>query len=759
MKYLLSLIFVYFFSFQSSVISQVKLVSESELPKISGLNFQADVNGKVLITEMLYNKLISQQKLDPIEIYPGWPIQKTGNSNRGGIYCNLDSDPDLEVIYNIGTQVHAWNIDGSSVDGWPATVQLYPDGAPAFGDIDGDGEGDIVVSSRQAGTGNTGKLMAFHLDGSSVTGFPITLGGGATKTPVLADLNDDGALEIIVEERDYPDGYVGVYLGNGNPYPGFPVALDYIPGSAVAVGDITGDNIPEIVAESYYSVYAFDANGNVLEGFPYAPGANRVFSYSSPVLADMDGDGIREILVGDHSLTNGNGAIHIIKSNGSAFEGWPKYTGYWIYGPAAVGDIDGDGELDVAVGDQVLSGVPSNKVFAWDKNGNALPGWPTSPINSINNQIILADLDGDGNVELMWDDNTTANEYIGYNHDGTVMEGWPLSLDGSSFFMNPFVADLNNDGILDMSGAAQELTTDQLYFYLWNVNVAVNPNLAFLPILQYNVRHDGVYTDASVLYANFTASPAIICEGNTTQFNDQSTGSIQSWEWIFEGGDPSTSMEQNPIISYAASGEYDVSLTISDGSNSSSISKTDYIHVEYDPIIPDLPAGPTDFITDTANFTFYNTWAPNAVDYIWELVPDDVGVILEGDTITQVKIYWSTDENYSAELKVKAINVCGESEFSDALTIYVNWNTGLYQKEKDKPFSLQPNPSSGSFLLSFDDHFPIQTVKLFNAVGEEINLCRQEINQTLSISELSQGLYFLVIEGEGKQFIEKIIVK
>ena len=139
--------------------------------------------------------------------------------------------------------------------------------------------------------------------------------------------------------------------------------LDYIPGSAVAVGDITGDNIPEIVAESYYSIYAFDVNGNVLEGFPFTPGNERVFSYSTPVLADLDGDGKREIIAGDHSLAAGNGAVHILKWDGSVFPGWPKYTGYWIYGPPAVGDIDGDGSLDIAIGDQVLSGSPVSKVF------------------------------------------------------------------------------------------------------------------------------------------------------------------------------------------------------------------------------------------------------------------------------------------------------------------------------------------------------------------------------------------------------------
>ncbi|MCD4682931.1 MAG: FG-GAP-like repeat-containing protein, partial [Bacteroidales bacterium] len=632
-KLILFLLFICFGVF--NVFCQVKVVDISQVKNTEKLNILPDVNGKVLIKEDLSNLLNPNAKPDPIELYPNWPIELIGSSQRGGIYCNLDEDDDLEIIYNVGQQVYAWNVDGTEVDGWPVQVQLYPNGAPAFGDIDGDSEGEVVVSTATPGTGAQGRIFAFEKDGTTVSGFPVILGGGATKTPVLADLDGDDILEIIVEERSYPDGYVGVYKGDGSSYPGFPVMLDYIPGSTVAVGDITGDNIPEIVAESYYSIYAFDVNGNVLEGFPFTPGNDRVFSYSSPVLADLDGDGKREILAGDHSLSAGNGAVHVLKYDGSVFPGWPRYTGYWIYGPPAVGDIDGDNSLDIAIGDQVLSGSPVSKVFVWDKDGTYLPGWPVSNIWSVNNQIIIADLDGDNLVELMWDDNTNSGIYLGYNHDGTPMSGWPLTVTGSSFFMNPFVADVNNDGILDLSGASADIGGSQAYFYLWNTNVPVNDELAILPVLQYNVRHDGVYVDAAILNANFIASPIELCEQEETQFTDQSTGDVISWDWTFEGGNPTSSTEQNPSVVYASPGEYDVTLTVSDGSNTHSISKTDYIKVAYDPVIPDQPVGPVEVLTSQNTYTIYETTSLNADNYTWQLIPDDMGVIVAGDTITK----------------------------------------------------------------------------------------------------------------------------
>lgn len=747
---------------QNGLSGQPIVVDYEFLTSHNGLSVVADVDGKVLIGDDMKWIVQVEKQTDSIALYPNWPLQYTGSSNRGGIYCNLDADSDLEIVYSVGQQVYAWKIDGSVVPGWPVTTPLWPDGAPAYGDITGDGVGEIVVSTRQAGTGNTGRLLAYKPDGTLVPGFPVVLTGGATKTPVLADLDGDGILEIIIEERSWPNGYVGVYKGNGQPFPGFPVTLDYIPASAVAVGDINGDGIPEIIAQSYYSVYAFDITGAVLPGFPFTPGNDRVFSYSSPVLADIDGDGFREIIVGDHSLTAGNGAIHVLKNNGVPLTGWPKFTNYWIYGPAAVGDINGDGNLEIAVGDQVLSGVPSNKVYVWDKNGNMLPGWPTPAMNAINNQIILADLDGDNEVELMWDDNTNAGVYIGYNHDGTPMTGWPLTVTGSSFFMNPFVVDINNDGIMDISGASSTISTSDLYFYLWNANVPVNPAKSPLTILQYNVRHDGVYMDPMTLNADFFASSNKICQEQSIQFTDQSNGNVTGWNWTFEGGTPDTSTEQNPLVFYANPGKFDVSLTITDGTDTSTLLKENFIRVDDDPVVPDQPGGPTEVITSQTLFTFYETSSENAESYIWELNPPDVGLIISGDTITQVKVYWSQASSYSAQLKVKAVNACGESEFSEPLTIYVNWNTDVPVNEQQKPFVVFPNPTQDNIFVKFDTETEVRSIRVRTRIGKNIFMRESGVWEPglfeINLEKVSQGIYFLEVETVHGWFVEKIVV-
>jgi len=159
------------------------------------------------------------------------------------------------------------------------------------------------------------------------------------------------------------------------------------------------------------------------------------------------------------------------------------------------------------------------------------------------------------------------------------MEGWPLNVQGSTFFINPFATDMNNDGILDLSGAGKDISNSDCFIYLWNANVAFNEEKSILPILQYNAQHDGVYRDPLALDASFSGNPLELNEGGSVQFTDLSAGSVISWSWSFEGGNPATSDEQNPEVLYENTGNWDVTLNISDGTENDIIIKQDYITV------------------------------------------------------------------------------------------------------------------------------------------------------------------------------------
>ncbi len=78
---------------------------------------------------------------------------------------------------------------------------------------------------------------------------------------------------------------------------------------------------------------------------------------------------------------------------------------------------------------------------------------------------------------------------------------------------------------------------------------------------------------------DFTASKTAITIGESVTFTDNSTNTPTSWNWIFEGGTPKNSNEQNPTVTYNTAGTYNVTLEASNNSGSNSTQKEDYITV------------------------------------------------------------------------------------------------------------------------------------------------------------------------------------
>lgn len=79
--------------------------------------------------------------------------------------------------------------------------------------------------------------------------------------------------------------------------------------------------------------------------------------------------------------------------------------------------------------------------------------------------------------------------------------------------------------------------------------------------------------------ANFVANKTIVCPGMPITFTDQSGNSPTTWHWTFTGGNPSTSTNQNPTVTYSAPGTYNVKLVVTNNNGADSTVKTSYITV------------------------------------------------------------------------------------------------------------------------------------------------------------------------------------
>ena len=86
------------------------------------------------------------------------------------------------------------------------------------------------------------------------------------------------------------------------------------------------------------------------------------------------------------------------------------------------------------------------------------------------------------------------------------------------------------------------------------------------------------YITVNEITAVFEADETDICDQEQVQYSSQSI-CADTYEWTFEGGDPATSTDQNPIVTYDVAGTYSVSLTVSNDNGESTVSEDSYVLV------------------------------------------------------------------------------------------------------------------------------------------------------------------------------------
>jgi len=281
--------------------------------------------------------------------------------------------------------------------------------SPAIGDIAGDVEPELVVGNLD-GTVDAYSLVG---DRSLVWRVNLGA-TAVQSTPTLVDLSGDGKADVVVGTMDGrivwldgPTGSIVRTFRQGAPQY-CPVGTDCRPDgffATPAVVDLDGDGTLDIIAPSYdHSVYAWSSSGRLLW--------RRYLEdtlWSSPVVVDIDRDGKNEIVLGG-DIWAGNplnqpegGLVWILRRDGSTYPGYPRSTpGQTVWSSPAVADLDGDGQLDVVVGTGRNWPEPSGRwVDAFTaRTGKNLPGWPVAVDGRVVASPAIGDLDGDGRLDV-----------------------------------------------------------------------------------------------------------------------------------------------------------------------------------------------------------------------------------------------------------------------------------------------------------------------------------------------------------------------
>jgi photosystem II stability/assembly factor-like uncharacterized protein len=184
------------------------------------------------------------------------------------------------------------------------------------------------------------------------------------------------------------------------------------------------------------------------------------------------------------------------------------------------------------------------------------------------------------------------------------------------------------------------------------------------------------YRKVPLLTASFTASNSLVCVGNTVQFTDQSVGNPTSWNWTFEGGNPATSTLQNPLVTYSTPGIYDVTLQITRGTSTNTITNTDYIHVE-SPVTaaPTQPTGQTAICT-ALTYDYTTTPVAGATSYIWTVDPASAGTF--SGTGTTATLTAASNWYGPFTITVAGTSACGTGSVSAALNCALNHQPNVF---------------------------------------------------------------------------------
>jgi alpha-tubulin suppressor-like RCC1 family protein/subtilisin family serine protease len=405
---------------------------------------------------------------------PGWPQELLYRSSWGSrsfapIVADLDGDGKDEIIVSDIRVLYVISPDGSR----KSVTLPGPVSTPTVADLDGDGQQEILVSVQEYLT-DTNSIYAFHADLTPVAGFPAggypTYNGGPgdVSSPVVVDFNGDGQLKIAVvaspnngHDPNFGKSFLILVDSAGQMASGWPqsfgrydpfVFADVPP----AVGDLYRDGKKELVLPNLDGfLRVFGEDGTLLKQWQFDPGCLRV---SGAVLADMDGDGYLDVIVQYQNADNPN-VIKVFDRNGTLLPGWPKILATSSLATLSsvdpiVADINGDGLLEIIS----VAGNLSNEVHVLSGYGSELAGWPVvlqvdTQGGVLRGTPVVADIDGDGKQEILFatSDFSYNGRLLALDPNGRMLAGFPKnSTPGASLLSGAAIGDLDGNGKLDL---------------------------------------------------------------------------------------------------------------------------------------------------------------------------------------------------------------------------------------------------------------------------------------------------------------------
>ena len=397
---------------------------------------------------------------DTLPQLTNWPqgfLRNPSFQNFRGLTLEyIDEDSGQEIVVGINDSLFVLKADGSKL--WSAKLAgtaIYP---PSTADIDNDGEIDIVIVT--AGAPYNGHIYAFDHSGNIKDGWPVSVPNSwYICAPVLCDLNNDGYMEIIHGEfnSSQPIAHrnrIHILKYDGTTFNNiWPISLPHKPAVTPAIVDIDFDGNLDIFVCSTDSIYAFNLYGNTLEYFPYGKTGMK-FSYQSPVIVDYHSAPSYPDELQIYGACHGDSAVFYkinIGNNGFEFDHTYTDNNTWTYSTPLV-----FGQENVITHSLIsqplgISNLPDSCIYNLVELPNYLDVLSIRPyglegfmtVANKGNYVFTGSNIHDANYNgLMY-------IYDTYN-DFSVINGFPVTVKGSTFMNGINLGDVTGDGLLDM---------------------------------------------------------------------------------------------------------------------------------------------------------------------------------------------------------------------------------------------------------------------------------------------------------------------
>jgi hypothetical protein len=379
---------------------------------------------------------------------------------------DLDGDSDMDLAVANGALSILVNQGGGKFDiiHSPEHVDL---GFVSMGDLDRDGDQDLVLAALES----SGIYILHNRGNATFDKSRVGVGDYVTNFP-LGDIDDDGDLDIVMASWLYSDIDVLQNRGDGT----FERhSMCCVRPESTTLGDVDGDGDADLVVawtSDMVSVLRSQGNGTLEDRPFYDVGLYPL----SVVLGDIDGDGDADLAVANQGCPDRGGDASVLRNQGNGiFEDRVQYTFDACPNGVALGDFDGDSDADLALADGTESTQDNVRVL-WNMGSGTFEVAAAYHVGRAPTSPVAGDLDGDGDIDL-----AVANEFgesisvLLNRADGTFEPSVEYTVGDEP--ISVALGDLNGDGKADLAVANRESGTVSMLRNLGDGTFATFPPL------------------------------------------------------------------------------------------------------------------------------------------------------------------------------------------------------------------------------------------------------------------------------------------